>query len=165
MSYTVQTEKKQHDCWTIRLTPATEDRPAAFPPPSPLMTIPPRVQVAPPSLQVFLVRNGGLDPEYNRGQWRHELALMRDSGRQGVMPGLLNRKQTKTFEEIAQLCHGAGYISEPDVDEMLFGLAKDIEATLTGERRHRVYGHDGIEFANSLAYERWLENLPQEEAA
>lgn len=134
---------KSQGKWTIQLTTPKEKTPM--------------------SLQVFLVKNGGLNPEYNCQQWHHEFTMIRDAGKQGVMPGLVNRGARKTPEEMAELCYEQGYISEVDVDEMLYGLARDVEATLTGERRNRVYGHSGENFAVNLAYEKWCDQ--QEEAA
>lgn len=144
--YTPRISRRQDGKWTIRLTEPTPIAPAP-----------------PMSLQVFIVKNGGLDPSYNRHQWRHELAMIRDAGKAGIMPGLFNRGARKTPEEMAALCCEQGYITESDVDEMLYGLARDVEATLTGERRNRIYGHSGEDFAVHLAYEQWCDQ--QEDAA
>src|SRR6266481_449916 len=122
MTFTTLILAKERGAWKIALIPPGCEPPTPKPPP------------APPSIQVFIARSGGLDPDYNRGMWSGELRIMCDSGKQGLMPGVLNRGATKTFEEMAGACCEAGYLVEPDMEEMLYALAKDVEATLTGER-------------------------------
>jgi hypothetical protein len=150
--FTTKILSQERGAWKIALIPPGCEAPQPKPPP------------APPSIQVFIARAGGIDPDYNRGMWAGELRHMRDSGKQGLMPGVLNRGATKTFEEMAEACFEAGYLTEPDMEEMLFMLAKDIEACLTGDRVNRVYGHSGEDFRNSLAYERWcIQQEPEED--
>ena len=121
--------------------------------------------LAPLSIQQFMRVGGGLNPDYNRGQWAGELRMVRDSGKHGLMPGVLNRKAHLTFEEMAEACRHAGYIAEADIDMMLWALSKDIEATLVGEKRNRVYGHSGVDYVVALEEERWEAALPEEAAA
>jgi hypothetical protein len=129
--YTSVVTHKQAGYWRLELRPK-EIKPQ-----------PAKKTPAPLSIQQFLRSLGGIDPNYNRGQWRHECDMIRDAGRQGVQPGLFNKRSLLTFEQAAEYCQEAGYITDPDVDMMLWALAKDVEATLVGERRNRVYGFSG----------------------
>jgi hypothetical protein len=142
--------------WQFLLIPIT---PMAEPAATPKRTTRP----TPQSLQQFIAKSGGLNPYYNNGQWGHELAMIRDGGNRGLMPGVLNKAAKFTAEEMALACVTAGYITDPDVDLMLWALSKDVEATASKEQWNRVYGHSGEDFASDLAYSRWLESLPEED--
>lgn len=89
--------------------------------------------------------------------------MIRDGGNRGLMPGVLRKAAGITFEEMAESCRAAGYIPDPDVDLMLWALAKDVEATASKDRCARVYGHTGEDFSTDLAYQRWLESLPEDD--
>jgi hypothetical protein len=157
--YTCVVTHKQAGQWFLELKPV--QKPAAP------VSIKQRKakEPIPLSLQQFIKANGGLDPEYNSGAWSGELRMVVDSGKHGVVPGLLSKKSKRTWEEMAELCCESGYFSEPDIDAMLFYLSKDIEATLTGQRNHRVYGYDGVEYQYAMDLERWESLLPEEAAA
>ena len=139
----------------VSQSPTGSDKPLEKTPPS---------RVSPASLQQFIAKAGGLNPYYNNGQWGHELAMIRDGGNRGLMPGVLNKAAKFTAEEMALACVTAGYITDPDVDLMLWALSKDVEATTSKEQWNRVYGHSGEDFSSDLAYSRWLESLPEEDA-
>ncbi len=157
-SYISTVISKQPGYWRIELKPVKK-------PTVSTCTKQRKAPAHPLSLQQFIRSVGGMNPEYNQGAWSGEIRMVRDSGKQGVMPGVFNRFARLTFEELAEECRAAGYLAEASIDELLFGLAKDIEATLTGERRNRVYGHTGLDYATSLDLERWESMLPEEAAA
>lgn len=115
----------------------------------------------PPTIQTFIKDEGGISPSYNRGQWAHELSMIREAGK-GLQPGVLNHRATKTAEEMALACQQAGYIYEADVDEMLFALAKDVEAAMYGQTYNRVFGYSGEDVKQSLAYQHWIETTQEE---
>ena len=95
-------------------------------------------------LATYIAKRGGIDPHYNRGQWRHELRMILERGK-GVLPGLLNHRARLTLEELAEACADEGYLYTADVDELLFALAKDCEAAAVGNRLDRVYSYRGQE--------------------
>lgn len=150
---------KQPGCWKLILAPQLEPEQQAINQCSlrPLSKSD-KKEKAPISIVSFIKNQGGLNPDYNCGQWRHELAMLREQGK-GLMPGLLNRRSTRTFEEHAQACQEAGYIMESDVDMMLWALAKDVEATAYNEPWNRVYGYDGHAWAAEQDYQRWAERI------
>ena len=117
----------------------------------------------PRSLQMFIADNGGLNPNYNRGEWNGEIAIARNNDGHGVYPGVFNRKGYLTFEQMAEYAADAGYISEPSLDQLFEKLAQDIEATLVRDESKRVYGHDGEDYVTQLALEQWEASLPPEE--
>lgn len=112
----------------------------------------------PVSLQHYIKSQGGIDPDYNHGQWREELRLIRETG-SGLVPGLLTKRAGKTIEEMAETCRQAGYILECDVDELLFALSKDVEACATGDKLGRVYGHGDESYVVALAEARYAEQF------
>jgi len=152
--YTSVVTSKQPGYWRLELTPRAK-------PPVPTVARRRTGAPAPLSIQQFIRASGGLNPDYNRGQWAGELRMVRDSGKQGLMPGVLNRSARLTFEEMAEHCRSAGYIADPDVDMLLWALSKDVEACLVGEQRHRVYGHTGEDYRTTLDLERWESLLPE----
>jgi len=114
-------------------------------------------------LAVFLAKIGGIDPDYNRGQWREEISLIQEQG-MGLPPGTINRGATLTTEELADACRDYGYITDNDVDEMFHALAKDVEAASRGDKAGRVYGYVGQETVKiDVEWQRY--NEQQEEAA
>lgn len=145
---------KQPGYWRVELTPIPE--PVVVAPQQPARKS--QSTVKPLSLMQFIKQQGGLNPEYDRGNWSHELRMVRESCK-GLMPGVLNRGAGKTMEEIATVCHEAGYIPEPDVDILLYSLAKDAEACAYGEQRNRVYGFDSDGYVADLDYQQWAESV------
>jgi hypothetical protein len=169
-AYTTLRTMTSHGEWHLVLIPITTMAPPATtadvyvePVLKPAVALKPLAVASPPSLQQFIKASGGLNPDYNAGQWKHELAMIRDGGNLGLIPGVLRKASSLTFEEMAQSCVDAGYITEPDVDLMLWALSKDVEATGSKEQWNRVYGHTGEDFSSDLAYSRWLESLPEED--
>lgn len=129
--------------------------------PIPVVVSPPTrksTALAPLSLMQYVRDQGGLNPDYDRGNWQHELRMVRESCK-GLMPGVLSRKAGKTMEEMATIAHEAGYIPEPEVDVLLYCLSKDAEAAAYGERRNRVYGHDADGYVADLDYQQWAESI------
>ena len=155
--YTSHVILKQPGYWRLELRPVKQ-------PPLPTVVRQRKAEAPPMSIQQFIRSAGGLDPDYNHGQWSGEIRMVRDSGKHGLMPGVFNRGARKTFEEMAEACQEAGYILEADIDMMLWALSKDVEATLTGEKRNRVYGHSGLDYAVALDLERWESLLPENAA-
>jgi antirestriction protein ArdC len=116
------------------------------------------------SLTVFIAKAGGINPDYNRGPWAHEVRMIREGGK-GLPPGTLNRRARLTTEEMAARCAEWGYITDGnDIEELFYALARDVEAAAVGDKVGRVYSTRGQETLGvTLAWERYNHNL--EEAA
>ena len=141
---------RRSDCQTVRLSHAP--RPGLCQ--QPIRPLDPLI--------VFVAKSGGINPGYNGGAWHGELTMLRELGK-GVPPGTFNCRARLTLEEMAAACQREGYILDADINTLLYGLAKDVEACVTGDATARVYGYGAEQFTTDRKWQEFNER--QEEAA
>src|SRR5215475_3697459 len=112
-------------------------------------------------LTVFVVKSGGVSPDYARGQWRGELERMREG--HGFPPGTFVHHPKLTLEECTEWAFAHGYIYRPEIDAFLEALEQDISACDTGRPDKRVYSAAGVGHKVELEWQRYNHNLDGEE--
>lgn len=165
VDYILGKEVKPHASKNTLPGEVTDDRPVNEPPAVVVRKSPTPPHKQPITerdpLQAFVAKRGGIDPDYNQGQWRYEVNLLLEQGK-GVLPGLLNKRAGLTVEEMTEACAEAGYLSSPDPDELFYHLAKDVEACGRGSKEDRVYSQHAT-IAVDFAWEKYNERQEQEE--
>src|SRR5262245_6028672 len=93
-------------------------------------------------LTVFVVKSGGVNPDYAHGMWRGELNRLREG--HGYPPGTFVHHPKLTLEELTEWTFAHGYIYRPEIDAFLEALEQDISACDNGAIEKRVYSAAGV---------------------